>query len=776
MVREIGGNLGGLKMKTQIVIILIFVGFQVLAQTQPAGISETIRSTKAVVRYDFETDTVSGSPTNVDFIDTANSSFGAALNLRLYSTDRTKVQWSNAGGDGHVWIRGSTIIRSISNADKIRTECLKDTSTGLTIEAVVENNETVQERTGEFPTGIVQPLRIVSMSKDFTNRGTDANPIVNVNFALGQFYDMGDRYLGAATNSANANLFSNPIMTSNTSVMIQGLGRPATSYKQTIVFTLNKSSGFADLYLTDRYGNLFPAVQTQNGFGGNGLNAATYFDRWASGTYLNLANDYVTSTSTLTRSETFRTIPSSSSDADNPNRYWKGRIYRIAIYCEALTREQVLGDAYKIVKNQTFPIVNVAKTKNRLKAADIYERLTGTKTPIYDPLLGQMETKINGGDLIGAAALVTEHPLFYNIVARNFAGKMSNRDETINYPLNDFTATIIGMIRDNKNAKEMLTGNYFYMADPAKAAVPSDEVDDILRSNNHYDALDNGNFDLKAVLMERKQIILQASSSNGNNSTDNNNINNITFAAIDNAWSAGLLTTRQWAMSHMIAGTNRRAVEFTFREFMCTPIENMADSTGPEDPIGRDIDRNPGGSRSKFTTSCRACHTILDGFRPAFANLTFSNNFLKHSSLVPNSTNDNAVEDNSIVMRVHPDAAGVSRKMNHNEQNFINGKIIKTDDWVNNANNGTNKTNLGWGTKLSGKGTREFGDSVTASKAFSKCMTKRVFFTVCKRDPDAKDDAFIKTVADEFSSTDRNYNLKYLFHRIVTNDSCLGGN
>ncbi len=225
----------------------------------------------------------------------------------------------------------------------------------------------------------------------------------------------------------------------------------------------------------------------------------------------------------------------------------------------------------------------------------------------------------------------------------------------------------------------------------------------------------------------------------------------------------------------MIAGTNRRAVEFSLREFTCTPIENAADSAGPEDPIGRDIDRNPGGSRSKFTTSCRACHTILDGFKPAFARMTFSNGFLKHSAMVPNQVGQEVNEDNSIVMGTHPDAAGVARKMNHNQDTYINGKILKDENWINNAGNGTNKNNFGWGARSSGTGTADFGKALAESKAFPRCMAKRVFFTVCKREADTKDEAFIKKVAEEFSSTERNYNLKYLFQRIVANESCLGG-
>lgn len=762
---------GGNKMNRQKILILLIVFASFISH---ADISAVTRSNKAVVHYDFE-DSFSNDAnfTNIEIPDKGAAKYGAPLNLKWYATDRSKIAWGqDLNNDGFLWLRGSTIVRSMSLATKIHTECTKPTSTGLSIEVEIENNESVEKRTGEFPATMVQPLRIVSLSRDFTNRTVNGANQFNVNFALGQFYDMGDRFLAAATNPVNGNLFAEPIISSNTSVMIQGLGRTAQQYKQKVIFTLNKRTGFATIYLTDRKGNLYPAQETQEGFSGGDPN--TYFDRWTNQAFLNVGNDYLASASVLSQPESFMDYAPNDSRSNNPNRYWKGKLYRLAIYCEALDKAEVLGNAYQIVKNEIFPIVNVAKTTALIRASEIYERLTGTKTPIFNPILKQMESKINANDQVGAAALVTEHPMFYNIIVRNFAGKMSNRDETINYPLNDFTATIIGAVRDNLNAKELLSGNFFYQGDPSKSAVPSDDVDDILRSNKHYEALDLGSYDLKAVLIKRNQVILKASSTNGNNSTQNNNINNIAFEAVDNSWASGLLTTRQWAMSHMIAGTNRRAVEFALREFTCTPIENAADSTGPEDSIGRDIDRNPGGSRSKFTTSCRACHTILDGFKPAFAFMNFSNGFLKHSALVPNSTAANLNEDNSIAMGVHVDAPSVARKMNHNEETYIDGKILRDDSWVNNAANGTNKNNFGW-TRQSGKGTASFGKAIAESKAFPKCMAKRVFFTVCKREADSKDEAFIKKVAEEFSSAERNYNLKYLFQRIVANESCLGG-
>jgi hypothetical protein len=708
-------------------------------------IAETIRASKAVVRYEFNE--ASGNL----YSDTANSKFGTPLNLSLL-TSGTVSRGVDSSGDRYISVESASVIQSSVVASKILNNCNKNTSTGITVEAIIENNESVQLRAAEYPKNILQPLRIISYSNAFTN----SDKQVNVNFALGQSYDMGDIYLGAVTTGGNNNLFTDPVVTNNSSIMINGISRAAPLYKQTIIMTASRG-GVGRLYLTDRNGNLYQAAESSKGFTGA---SADFFKRWNASAYLNVANDYIdknTIGATLNRYNQFASATCSGDCANNPNRFWKGKIYRLAVYCDALTKSEIFGSAYTIATNESFPISSVTMTPSLAKASDMYERLVGAKTPIYNPLLSEMAIRLDAKDPVGAASLLTEQPLFYNLTVRNFASKMSVRDETISTMLNDFTATVIGAVRDELDAKTLLSGNYFYQADPTKAAVPSDPIDDLLKSNNHYEALDRGDFDLKSVLIRKTPQVL----------FDGTNV-------VTNPTSAGLLTTRQWAAAHYIAGTNRRPVEFALREFTCLPIENAGDATGPEDMIGRDVDRNPAGSMGKFASTCRACHTVLDGFRPAFAYMTFSNNFLKNSVVVPTSIQANLDEDTSNAIGVHPDAPRVARKFNRNETTFPGGKIVTDDKWVNNANLGGNKLTFGW-TKSSGTGVAEFGQAIAESKAFPRCMAKRVFFTVCKREATTKDDAFIGKVADEFSSATRNYNLKYLFQRIGSDDACLGG-
>ncbi|MGZ6398779.1 MAG: hypothetical protein ACXWRZ_13565 [Bdellovibrio sp.] len=700
-----------------------------------ADINDTFRQQNAVALYEFK-------ETSGDIIDTADPKFGAPLNLRPFYSGYVRVP-------GTLKITEPNVIRSIDPADKITNAC--KANKGLTIEVLLENSESVEKRAGFDDKKRTQPLRILTLSRGLFDR----------NFLLGQFYDSGNLYEVAVNTNGNENTTDKlggslvePLATNTSSLILADTYNAAqgTTYLQKVIFTLS-SDGVGKLYLSDRKGNLYLAETASSGFAGSPSN---YFDSWRSGAYLTLGNEFFSSKadadSKFALNDTFSTCTTAEC-MQNPNRFWKGNIHLVAVYCQALSQEQIFGiGSLQTVINNLFDIdTGLTVTPTLYKAQEIYQRITSNKTPITNPILKDMEKLLLAGDPVGAAALATEETGFYNTTVKDFAAKMSNRDETINVPLNDFSATLIGVVRDNLDARKLLYENLVYVADPTKAAVPSDWVDDILKSNNHYEALGNGRFDLSKVLVPTTQKLFDGTT------------------AVENPTPAGLLTSRQWLASHAIAGTNRRLVEYSLREFLCTPIDKAADSSGPEDVIARDIDRYPGGLNSKFTTTCRACHTIMDGFRPAFANFTFSNNFVKHAYVVP-SLDMSADEDKSIGMKQNP--RYVAAKLNQNETVFPEGRVTTDDSWVNNANRGINATNFGW-TRDSGKGIAEFGKMISESKAFPRCMAQRVFRSVCKREVASSEQTMIDQVAAEFSSQ-RNYNLKFLFQKIVSTPECLG--
>ncbi len=104
---------------------------------------------------------------------------------------------------------------------------------------------------------------------------------------------------------------------------------------------------------------------------------------------------------------------------------------------------------------------------------------------------------------------------------------MSNKPQSLFVPLNDYTATIIGMVRDNVPFNTVLSADLIYVANAsagAPAYAPSND--------NHYEFLDNNNADLAAVLTPATQSSL---------------------TGIPSAATAGVLTTYAGASAYFYA-------------------------------------------------------------------------------------------------------------------------------------------------------------------------------------------------------------------------------
>jgi hypothetical protein len=728
--------------------------------TSFAQMDMAFRRNNAVVLYEFAE--TSGN----QVLDT--SKIGAPLNLVIGDASGAAIERGKDSSNGlnYINILTRNLIQSTAAATKIIDAC--KASGEMSVEVWVENNDPAEPLTGEYPAKTPQPNRIISLS---TN-------LMQSNFYIGQFYKEGELYYSAVNTSGNetpgvnritagGNL-NNPIISPQKQVIIpQKELDPPTVSMQKIVLTLTKER-VARLYVSDREGNLSRVSQTANGFGIEGNKGL--FDDWYPDAKLTLGNVASTFEEVKNARGIFKTCVDKEVAKDAScgarSRYWKGKIYLAAVYCKALSDRDLVGD--KADAGALNPIIDIdldtVINDQRKRAQDIFQRLTGVKTPIYDPILSKMVQKLDANDPIGAADFATSDNRFYNVTVRDFASKMSNRAETINVPLNDMTATIIGVVRDDLNAQRLLWDNITYVADPTKAAVPSTMASDLLRSNNHYESLDTQRVDLANVLTRfdkngepLKQKIF-----------DGKKVQNMPTPA-------GILTSRAWMSAHAIAGTNRRLVEYSLREFMCTPLENVADSTGPDNVVARDIDRFPGGSHTKFTTTCRACHTIMDGFRPAFAYFTFNSDYVMHSYTSPAVTKQED-EDNGLGMFKTQEAGAtyVHKKLNHNDTVFPGGRVTVDDNWINDAIYGANSAYFAW-KKTSGKGIQEYGRMLADSRQFPICMAKRVYTQVCKREPASSESEMINAAAKEFSTT-RNYSLKFLFQKIVTSKECLGGN
>ena len=68
-------------------------------------------------------------------------------------------------------------------------------------------------------------------------------------------------------------------------------------------------------------------------------------------------------------------------------------------------------------------------------------------------------------DPVTAALIATNDPAFYNDTIRNMAAPWTNRDQSVFVPLNDYTATVVGMVRDNVPFNTLLSADLIYIGD-----------------------------------------------------------------------------------------------------------------------------------------------------------------------------------------------------------------------------------------------------------------------------------------------------------------------
>jgi hypothetical protein len=353
-------------------------------------------------------------------------------------------------------------------------------------------------------------------------------------------------------------------------------------------------------------------------------------------------------------------------------------------------------------------------------AQKLFSRLTGTPILLTDARLKQMQTAIEAGNWSDAAHIATDDTNFYGTIVRDFAAVMSNRAETPITDLDDFQSMIIGVTRDDADARTLLTGNFRYQGDPS-LGLPDPTTSD----NSHYQQMDQNLTDLKKNLVRHQP-----------------------------QWdtlpeTAGLLTSRGWAKAHWIDGTNRRSVEYTLREYLCTPKEKWKDLGIPDDRVRRDVDRKPGGNADTYQTTCRACHALMDGLGGAFANFDYVNDDI-----------------------VYYGQYGVAPKMNKNSDHYPDGFVTTEPSWINRFTKDQNVA-FGWTGPLTGMGVHAFGVMISNAAMFPRCMAQRVFTAVCRRPfsgPAA--DQFFQKQADQFVAN--GYKLRGLFESVAVDPTCYG--
>jgi hypothetical protein len=355
---------------------------------------------------------------------------------------------------------------------------------------------------------------------------------------------------------------------------------------------------------------------------------------------------------------------------------------------------------------------------NADQATRMYNRIAGVP-----PTAAQLAAMTASADSVTAALLATQDPAFYNNTIRNLAAPWTNRDQSVFVPLNDYTATVVGMVRDNVPFNTLLSADLVYVADSASGAPAYSPA-----NNNMYQAMDDNNVDLKAHLTSSTQSAL---------------------LGIPAAATAGVMTTRGGASAFFMDGTNRRMFRFTLMNHLCNDLQTVMDTTRPPDRIRQDVTRSPGGISTLFLNNCIGCHSGMDPMAQAFAYYNFNYNM--------------ASDPTGAAGQLVYTAGQVQPKYHINNTNFPQGFSTPDDSWTNRWRTGPNQI-LGWSGTLpgSGNGAKSLGQELENSAAFTGCQVTRVFKDVCLRAPNSPAD--LTQVASMIASFQgHNYSLRQPF-------------
>jgi hypothetical protein len=371
------------------------------------------------------------------------------------------------------------------------------------------------------------------------------------------------------------------------------------------------------------------------------------------------------------------------------------------------------------------------------QAVRMYNRIAG-----IPPTQAELTTMLQQPNAVAAALIATQDHKFYNDTIRNMAAPWTNRSQSVYVPLNDYTATVIGMVRDDIAFNTILSNNLLYVGDgtSGEGAYSPD-------NNNMYIALDQNNVDLYVHLKQTSQ-----SSATG----------------IPAAATAGIITTRGAASAFFVNGTNRAMIRFTMINHLCNDLPTIEDTTRPPDRIRQDVTRSPGGVSTLFLTNCIGCHSGMDPLAQAFAYYNFT---------YPASE----IGATAWPIGQLQYTPGVTQAKYHiNATNFPQGFNTPDDSWHNRWRTGPNQV-FGWssapGFTGTGNGAQSLGMELENSQAFAQCQVTRVFKMVCLRAPATSsvesgngDAAAVNSMISSFQSN--GYKLRQVFAQAAA--YCMG--
>jgi hypothetical protein len=395
-----------------------------------------------------------------------------------------------------------------------------------------------------------------------------------------------------------------------------------------------------------------------------------------------------------------------------------------------------------------------ALADSREQAKIIHDRLTGVPASI--DMLDAMENAIDTtGPMLAAQYAMDGAPgveatgQFYTTTLKNWATPWTNGAQDTFEPLNDYSATIIGVVRDGEDFRTILSGNIIYTGEIS--GIPAYSTS----NNNHYEYLEDSAANLgdDTVLVRKLQ----------------STVTTLTVDAV-----AGVMTTRAAARAFFVDGTNRAMFRYTLLNHWCTDLEQLKDTSLPTDRIRQDVSRSPGGDSTLFLNQCAGCHTGMDPMAQAFAYYEFD---YPDELMEPNLSEEERMDRGQII---YTDGA-VQAKYLINKNNFPYGYVTPNNHWTNYWRLGDNSGKVGWLNPASntgtvdlalnpayseGNGAASLGWEMANTEAFAHCQVKKVFREVCLREPMEAEkndmDGFVSNFKNSYS-----YDLKQVFAEVA---------
>lgn len=397
-------------------------------------------------------------------------------------------------------------------------------------------------------------------------------------------------------------------------------------------------------------------------------------------------------------------------------------------------------------------VINVF-ADSRDQAKRMHDRLTGV--PPSNAMLDQMQLAIDSGDSIQAALYAIDgapgvEPSggFYNVTLKNWAAPWTNGSQTPFAPLNDYIATVIGIVRDEIDFRQILSGDLLYVG--VTPGIPAYSNAD----NTHYEYLEASGEQLgdSAVLQQRSQ-------------------SSVTLIPPEGV--AGVMTTRAAARAFFIDGTNRAMFRFTLLNHFCMDLEQLKDTSRPVDRIRQDVSRSPGLDSTLFLNQCVGCHSGMDPMAQAFAYHQYD---YPTEEEMPGLSQEQREELGQMVY-----TPGVVQPKYHiNENNFIQGYRTPNDHWTNYWRLGDNAAKIGWlnaagnsstidlavnSAYSEGDGAASLGEELANTEAFASCQVKKAFTAVCRREIRGSERSIFDGLVSNFKSS--GYNMKQIFAEIA---------